>query len=156
MDSPYTSGARIMGSMKPRMHQIIFSGTPQARRFALIFYGGLGCLALLSPLIDHLATTPEQRAVIADREKAAADKDAQGKRARAEKDRWLCHQKTYCASYTSARQECATAGSYDLCMSIKASRKTIEGECDNDGGVGYGLRDQVPNPIHCFLLDHFE
>lgn len=140
--------------MPQRLHQRIFDGTPRAKMSALIFFGGLGCLWLFSTIMVHLVTTPEERAAIAERERVTADKAAQAKKTEAERERWLCSQKAYCQSYITARQTCATAGNYDLCMSIKTGRKAVEGECTSDGNVGYGLQDQVPGFVQCFILSH--
>ena len=64
----------------------------------------------------------------------------------------LCHQKAVCKKFAEVRQECATAGSFDTCVTIKlgdADAATINA-CTNDGEMAY-VPKEMPDTIGCWV-----
>jgi hypothetical protein len=70
----------------------------------------------------------------------------------AQQKRALCKAADTCKKYATVRQECAVAGSFKNCISVKMniSYGTLETSCNNDGTV-YTLQE-VPNAILCSFL----
>jgi hypothetical protein len=71
-----------------------------------------------------------------------------------QRKRSVCHDEWVCTQYGSARQECATAGNFDNCISVKMGDQdaALTGMCTNDGE----LQDpptHLPNVVECLLLD---
>jgi hypothetical protein len=84
-----------------------------------------------------------------------AREDAQINHARiqgekAERKIYLCHLKSVCAKYNSARQECATAGNFANCISVKIGDRdsSLVAQCTNEGNLSYIPAD-LPNSVEC-------
>ena len=131
---------------------------PKSRR-KLYFFGGLA-LFVVFIIINGIVnpTPPETPAQAEAREKefqrlmawqkAQAARDIQVAAYRNE----LCHVKLVCRNYRSARQDCAVAGNFDNCVSVKIGDKdaTYLSLCSNDGIVTAGqYQTDMPNEIEC-------
>jgi hypothetical protein len=101
--------------------------------------------AMMNP--PQTVETPEQF-------HARQDAQSRVEVAEAERKRSLCHVKSVCAKYGSARQECATAGNFDHCISVKVGDRdsSLITQCTNDGHLRYSS-DDLPNAVVCFLID---
>jgi hypothetical protein len=68
----------------------------------------------------------------------------------------LCHQQALCRKFGEARQECATAGNYKNCLSIKMGDDAMDlYPCMNDG-TAWGAPKDIPNRLTCFLSGVFQ
>jgi len=65
-----------------------------------------------------------------------------------------CEERSICAEYAEVRQECATAGSYRNCMSIKLSHgwPWASDGCNPDGSV-IGAGPDAPGRLQCTVSD---
>jgi hypothetical protein len=71
----------------------------------------------------------------------------------AEKIKFLCHLKEICSLYSAERLNCATAGNYNVCMSIRVKPNLLnlaEDVCSEDGAIS-NLAEPLPSSIKCFL-----
>ena len=72
-------------------------------------------------------------------------------RARQETTKALCRLKDICKQYAEVRQDCATAGNFNNCISVKMGDERF-GEvanCANDGSIASVTSDNVPSRIDC-------
>jgi hypothetical protein len=71
-----------------------------------------------------------------------------------ERTRSLCRYQAACKKYAEARQECAPAGNFTLCVNVKVEDKGTElaSVCNNDGTLKSAPTD-MPNRIQCFASD---
>ena len=90
--------------------------------------------------------TPQQLQAEAEARKDREVAEAQEHQRKTE----LCRAASICSSYAKARQECAVAGNYDQCMSIRFSGPSPIYECTNDGKLMYPP-DDMPPPLGCWL-----
>lgn len=117
------------------------------KRFLWVL-GFFGALALIGNLEGTLSQPGETSAQTEAREKAQAEADAE-RRAR---EMYLCHLKSVCSKYADVRQECATAGSYKTCVSIKmGDDHDLVDECTDAGNVSYPP-DRLPSFARCLSL----
>ena len=95
--------------------------------------------------------TPEQ-AQARQAQLSAAQTVARDEAIRAAKDAKLCHIKDVCGKYKQARQDCATAGNFRLCIEIKLGRQSFSPieQCTDDGNMIYYPPD-MPNFTTCFF-----
>jgi hypothetical protein len=65
----------------------------------------------------------------------------------------LCHAQMLCGKYSSVRQECALAGDFNNCVSIKMGNDGMwEYPCTYDGRlINETDRAKVPNTVECWL-----
>jgi hypothetical protein len=64
--------------------------------------------------------------------------------------RQVCQLQVTCTKFSQARQQCATAGSYNTCMSIKLEDlREAESSCMPDGALRYYKADDVPSWLEC-------
>lgn len=65
--------------------------------------------------------------------------------------RGLCRLKDICAQFSKVRQECATAGSFNNCISVKMGdeRYGDVGSCTNNGNIGSVAPENVPSRLEC-------
>ena len=64
---------------------------------------------------------------------------------------YLCHLKSVCPKYGKIRQECATAGSYRTCISIKmGSDSSLTSGCTEEGEI-LVPDNVVPGFLECLL-----
>lgn len=66
----------------------------------------------------------------------------------------LCHQEAVCERYGPARQECATAGNYNNCITIKLGSldaSTVDA-CTEDGKLAFRPSD-MPNGAVCWVKE---
>src|SRR5260370_1338965 len=57
----------------------------------------------------------------------------------AERNRYLCQLKSTCVKYAQVRQQCATAGNFENCISVKMGNgfRSSGSGCTDDGNVDY-------------------
>lgn len=98
--------------------------------------------------------SPEQRT----RDAAASQERARTQeletQRQTEANRRLCRVATICTDYSKARQACATAGQYGLCMQIKLGDTlgVANVSCLSDGGIRGVSSDEIPNRAVCWAL----
>ncbi len=64
---------------------------------------------------------------------------------------FLCHVKSLCAQYSIARQQCAVAGNFDNCVSVKMGNDLQSvGMCTNEGGLLNSPTD-LPSAMQCLF-----
>jgi hypothetical protein len=130
-------------------------------------------LVLLIPVagirtaVERLMETPGQtqaRVRIEQREAVeSAARAAESERTRAarqteeaernERTKALCKLRSLCSKYGAVRQECAVAGNFDNCVSIKMGNFDQDQPlmCTPDGKVAFVSPDAIPNRAECFL-----
>jgi hypothetical protein len=132
---------------------------------------GLGILAILALAFYNQTTDPINRSKTAldqtpdvlQLEQSATNGDANAKQTlvnmlsqkdaeRAE----LCHLRTVCTTFSSVRQDCATAGSFETCVAVKMgdADKDLTSSCTNDGNIAMPP-DRMPQPTECWLESWF-
>jgi hypothetical protein len=81
-----------------------------------------------------------------------AEQDA-AQEATDERNAPLCKQQSICQKYGVTRQECATAGNFDLCVSVKMGDDDFNeiSSCNNDGSVS-DPPDNSPSYLQCAIL----
>lgn len=62
----------------------------------------------------------------------------------------LCEEKAVCERYPDVKQECATAGSVERCISIKMHNRDIS-MCNEEGQLDLAPKD-VPSKTYCVTL----
>ena len=64
----------------------------------------------------------------------------------------LCHRQMVCSAYSSVRQQCAIAGDFNNCVSIKMGNDAMfQYSCTVDGSVINEIdRANMPNTIECW------
>ena len=109
--------------------------------------------ALLNP---PTPLTPEQLQAIQQREdaeRASRHKADENQRAVSAKNKEICRIKAMCAQYGAARHACATAGSFDTCMSIKTENiPDADYYCSHDGQV-LGAPSDGRFDLGCLILN---
>lgn len=67
----------------------------------------------------------------------------------------LCRVRAVCATYRTARQECAAAGNIDRCIAIKVGEEHAGwvGLCNSNGTYTNPPKD-MPDGLSCFFIDH--
>jgi len=74
----------------------------------------------------------------------ALNSQAQTQAAAAERRRQYCRDASICEKYSTSRQECASAGNFDTCMSVKMGDDLgVAGQCTNDGALQYPPTDMT-------------
>ena len=100
--------------------------------------------------------TPEQLQAIQLHEEAEREsrrKADENQRAVSAKNKEICRIKAMCAQYGAARQRCATAGSFDTCMSIQTENiQDAEYHCSHDGQV-LGAPSDGRFDLGCFIVN---
>ncbi|MBS0379006.1 MAG: hypothetical protein JSS29_11015 [Proteobacteria bacterium] len=143
---------------------------PFAALLTVIWLGGVATLGVVTFYRAYLETPQHRQAREADdaREAVEYSKNAAAQRIHdeqlheAEKERnaadkkrnaevhALCRVKAACAKYATARQECATAGNFELCLNIKMDEDAVyQSSCSNDGHM-LDL-EHAPNALDCAL-----
>ena len=131
------------------------------RLYALIFLLLVGSIlyAFVSAAITNWNKTLEQRVA---EEKAAERQNAVLRQSRQHEadvaksklfeDSRMCRVKAVCERFAAVRQECATAGNFENCVSVKlGDAASMIGECTNDGMVATPYPDTVPSAVECWL-----
>jgi hypothetical protein len=75
------------------------------------------------------------------------------------RDRGLCRLAAACKTYSEARANCATAGSFKRCLQIKMGDESMYSDvCSGfqEGAVAVPPSAQTPYALTCFLLLNFE
>jgi hypothetical protein len=130
------------------------------KKSALVFYGGIALIIIVGQIVYYSSTTPEQRAKFAERDKEfkAQAPDLKKERAAAEDQKWkeyhfLCDVADACNAYRSAREQCATAGNFDNCVSIKLHKQGSSPPrlCTDEGDLDYSIADRIPVQPVCFF-----
>lgn len=138
-----------MGSLWLNGKAIIAGLRFSARRHSLTFAFWIFAIGVLAAWPFLPKDVPSQAEIQAQQ---AMDAAAQERRAEAaDHMRYLCQLPSMCAEYGRARQECATAGSYDRCMTIKmdgAYLSLAQSECTNDGDVA-APPSNMPSALTC-------
>jgi hypothetical protein len=116
----------------------------------LLFYGLLLLIPFTIGQILELLYPPspeQQEAMARDRarQRTIAEEAAKLRPGR-------CHYRFVCRKYASARQDCAAAGNFTLCVDVKMGDRDAASisMCDNDGGVRYAS-DDWPNRFQCLF-----
>ncbi|WP_156771681.1 hypothetical protein [Labrys sp. WJW] len=134
--------------------------TPTLKDFGIVaaILAGIVAIGSAHSYITHYGETPEQ--VAAQARQAAVDaqaaKDRQSARnalhqlEKAKLDR-LCPAELACAAFSSARQECATAGDFQNCLSVKLGDDSKYAPyCTNDGNLNpASVSEELPNYARC-------
>jgi hypothetical protein len=66
----------------------------------------------------------------------------------------LCHEQSSCGKYKDVRQQCAIAGDFDNCVSVRMADEHVHYifQCTNDGQIfSEEDRANMPNQVECFL-----
>jgi hypothetical protein len=68
----------------------------------------------------------------------------------ANRQRMLCDYKRQCQKYADARRVCATAGSFETCMSIKSDNYALMKDmCTDDGNFAVSTTAAAPGDFTC-------
>ena len=80
----------------------------------------------------------------------------QGKPSR-DVDRYLCRVAAACRKYTGVREECATAGSFKICVRIKMGDDAdlLDICMGEDGAPRTAMLPGTPNRVECFFGTRF-
>jgi hypothetical protein len=89
------------------------------------------------PVVDRYTETPAQ---------------TQARTFRLAVDRDVCRHIATCAAYGRARQACATAGSFDTCMSVKLG--TVPLTCTDEGKLHWPPAE-LPDAVRCWWVETF-
>jgi hypothetical protein len=75
-----------------------------------------------------------------------------------ENTKLLCTLKDTCEKYGTARQQCATAGSFQNCVRVKMGSINYEvvDRCTEDGKPSGIPASEIPDPLNCFLGPLFD
>jgi hypothetical protein len=148
-----------MSSLKKYSRAISVGFVIFAKRQPFVAFLILGWLVLsILFIVYSLSQPPEQarveQASTAQRAQEWEQQQAQRRAAAAAKHEEtvaVCRLKSICKQFARARQECATAGSFETCMRVKLGDDKIgeAGSCTNDGHVAYASAE--PSAIDCFL-----
>jgi hypothetical protein len=89
----------------------------------------------------------------ADVEAAIAKMRADEEAANAQRQKLVCHIKDVCEMYASARQECAIAGNFELCVRVKVgdANSALIANCSNDGKLLAYRPEDVPSTAVCLF-----
>ena len=63
----------------------------------------------------------------------------------------LCHAQFICAKLSDVRQQCAIAGDFKNCVTVKMGDVYYDYACLNDGQVAGVDRAKMPNQLECLL-----
>jgi hypothetical protein len=102
-------------------------------------------LAVFSPPTIEIPAQVEDRIFAA---KIKAREDTQ--QATLDRQKMLCRLRSLCSKFGDARQACATAGNYKMCINIKMGADAVDSyECTDDGAVS-GQPNDMPTALDCF------
>jgi hypothetical protein len=131
------------------------------RVYAIIFLGIVAWViyAIVAGAIANWNKTPEQRqseqrayATQSAAYSAARERTDYAAKTKRLSDIYMCRVKRACERYGTVRQECATAGDFNNCISVKMGNDADKvGQCVNDGSVALLSTDQMPNAVECFV-----
>jgi hypothetical protein len=123
---------------------------------ALLFVAVFVAWALMNPSPPPPPETPQQLQA----DKAAADLYAKGlaaqaaaAAAQAEREKELCHLSGECMRYGQARQDCAVAGDFNNCISVKMGSTDVDfaSQCTADGKI-VDAPDDLPSQLRCIWV----
>jgi hypothetical protein len=85
---------------------------------------------------------------------AYAQQQAVDRAAQAERVAGICHIRRVCNDYGIARQECAVAGDFGLCLNVKMGRQDFPpaSVCSDDGSIRSPPAD-MPNIAQCAVSE---